>query len=196
MNSQAIFPNKFWTETQKRLALGDLKKTAAIGVLFLFLAISGSHTIFIRYVKSQKLRFRTELLRTGCNAAFTYTISTTALFKDHTGIEWKDEGKELVLDGKYHEILSIVYQNNVATLLLMPDAMENQLFSHYFYLRHTNDGALPGVLFHLMGLLFLHHLPSTFCVLEGQVLHTLNDGIQVDVTSFTEKIIKPPALFI
>lgn len=172
--------------------MNDLKKIVAIGILLLLLLISGSHFIFACYIKSQKHQFRSQMLRTGSKDAFRYTMPSSALFRDSRGLEWKDKGKELVLNGKFHEIMEITCHKGIATLLLIPDALENQLFSDYFSLRHHNAGSLPGTLLYFMGLLFFQDLKNTLCIIREVFLQLIQTTSSFNLSTYTEKIIKPP----
>jgi hypothetical protein len=172
--------------------LGSLKKMMAISVLLLLLVLSLSHFIFVRYVKTQKHHFRSQVLKMGVNDVFAYTLIESDLYKDSNGIEWKDEGKELVVNGKYHEIIQISCKNGIATLLLVPDELENKLFSTYFNLRNANPNSLPGTLLHFMGLLFFHGIQAEFNSLKMQMVLFFKGEPPFTLSSYSEKIIKPP----
>lgn len=184
--------NKFWPAPKNRLALVGLKKIVAISLLLLLLVLSASHFIFIRYVKTQKHHFRSQVLKMGKEEVFAYTMKESALLKDSKGLEWKDKGKELVLNGKYHEILRITCKNGMATLLLVEDALENKLFSDYFNLRNHDSGSLPGTLLHFIGLLYLHDFQDSRIVLKEQMLLSNKGQLPFSLSSYSERILKPP----
>lgn len=169
-----------------------LKKILAIGVLLLLLMISGSHFMFVRFVKSQKHHFRAQVLKSGSKEVFAFTMPSSALYKDIKGLEWKDEGKELVLNGIYHEIVKITCENGIATVLLIPDELENQLFSDYFSLRKHDAGSLPGTLLYFMGILYFQELNDSLCVMKEVLLQCIQRELSFNLSSYTEKIIKPP----
>jgi hypothetical protein len=160
--------------------------------MLVFLVLSASHFIFVRYAKLQKRHFRSEMLKRGGKDVFAYTLEESALYKDRGGIEWEEEGKELVINGKYHEIIQITCKNGMASLFLIRDDLENKLFADHFNLNNSNPTSLPGTLLHIMGLLFVHGLHDEFIVPEIQILDFLKGETPFALSSYSRKLIKPP----
>ncbi len=169
-----------------------LKKGFGIFFIAVLLMMSSSHFIFIRYIKTQKNIFRTQLLSQAEPKIFNYTIPETLLYLNLNGLEWKDEGKELVLNGKYHEILKITSQHGMATLTLVPDEIENERFKSYFNIHTSNNKHFSGFLFYLMGLLYLNQIPVLFnCILEN-TNYVFQNTVSFYLDAFLKRAIKPP----
>lgn len=81
------------------------------------------------------------------------------LYMDQKGLEWKEENKELVIDGVYHEVLKTVPGKTWAVLYLIADHAENALFSRYFALLGAQPFSLPALFLQFM---LLQFVPSVF----------------------------------
>jgi len=83
-------------------------------------------------IKLQKSEFReTILLRENKNIK-QLIVSEQDLHKDTKGIEWKENNKEVVINNKYHEVLSVTRQGNKCIVNVIEDELENSLFLNFF----------------------------------------------------------------
>jgi len=154
--------------------------------------MSSSHLLFMKYIKTQKKIFRSQLLMQEETKMFEFTIGETLLYQDMNGLEWKDEGKELVFNGKYHEILKITYQNGMATLTLVPDEIENERFTSYFNIQTSKNKNFAGFLFYLMGLLFIPQIPFQLNTTFEKTCKALQCKVSFYLDGFLQRAIKPP----
>ncbi len=124
-------------------------------LIVLLLCFSARHLMFKHYLGSQKNKFRLELYKSAHPEVFTIQINEEALFKDVNGILWKDQNKEIIYEGLYHEVLHIVCFNGIAHISLIEDAFENKLIAS-FYNALSKDDNLYNILSELLQLKFVY----------------------------------------
>lgn len=107
------------------------------------------------YVKSQKKVFRLHNLSQNKEEVRQLSMPMAMLYKDQKNLEWKEENKELVIAGLYHEVLKVVPGKTFALIYLIADHTENALFSRYFALLGNQPFSLPGLLLQFMLLQFI-----------------------------------------
>lgn len=115
-----------------------MKRSSAILLLFLLLLFVGRFLIFTFYIQSQKWEFRQAVLNSDTKALVCIAMSNEDLYKNTKGIEWKEKNKELVLAGKYHEVVRIERGKSSTTIYLLPDTAENELYAKYFETQNSN----------------------------------------------------------
>jgi hypothetical protein len=174
------------------------KLSRLLSILFLVLLflISSRFVFFISYVKSQKTEFRKQLLEQNAGETKVLKFNQHQLFKDGNGFEWKENNKELVINGTYYEVISIKKNTAAYTVILIEDKEENVLFKSYFHLNKKAKNTLKDM---SELLLVVNYLQNTFeynlkqnhqniCYLPFNRLFTAE--------SFKANLLKPPALFL
>jgi hypothetical protein len=79
----------------------------------------------------KKIEFR-QLSFSNLEKKKTLSISFENLYRNHLGIEWKNNNKELVINGVYHEVIAIIKNNSSANVIVIADNEENNLFQRFF----------------------------------------------------------------
>lgn len=115
-----------------------MKRFSAILLLFLLLLFVGRFLVFTSYIKSQKSDFRKTVLNANTKAIVTLEIPIAELYKNTKGLEWKEKNRELVIHGKYHDVVRIEKGKRSATIYLLPDTKENELYANYFETQNSN----------------------------------------------------------
>ncbi len=117
-----------------------VKQIVSILLLSLLLLTSLRYQIFRSFTKSQKASFRQELLLQNKKEIIFIELATQDLFKDKDGLEWKDENKELTINGQYHEVLKLVKKGASTLVYLIADKKESELYANYFQTQNSNNG--------------------------------------------------------
>lgn len=112
-----------------------MKKAAAVISVFfilILLIMNVRFMLFSTYVKSQKHDFRKQAIAQNLSELIKLDIKAGDLYKNKNGFEWEKNNKELVINGVYHEVLSVSVKNGRAVVTIIPDKAENELFARYF----------------------------------------------------------------
>jgi hypothetical protein len=175
-----------------------MKNNKALIAMFLLatiLLIAGRHVFFISYMKTQKTMFRVANFKNNLSQTKTIEMGIDDLFKDKNGLVWKEHHKELVVDGKYHEVVFIQKKNNKALVFIIEDAEENHLFETFFSLQKSKTIFFVDLIKILGQLTFLNHtsdyLTVDFSLLKKTILNPL-----LNLQSFQTQLIKPPKALI
>ncbi len=113
-----------------------MKKTKAVLSIFfilILLIMNVRFVLFTSYVKSQKQAFRKQAIAQNLSELIQIETEAIELYKNKRGFEWEKNNKELVINGVYHEVLSVLIHGNKALITIIPDKAENALFEHYFH---------------------------------------------------------------
>lgn len=110
------------------------KSIIALSFILIFLLISLRFAFFISYVKSQKSEFRKQLIASCMASVKKISIRPNQLYRSHRGFEWKENNKELVINGVYHEVVRVERHGSMHEVFIIEDKQENQLFQRYFKL--------------------------------------------------------------
>jgi hypothetical protein len=97
----------------------------------LLLLSSSRFIIFNHYMGKQKETFRQKALLTNAKALSVLRIGKKDLYVDGSGREWKDGNRELLLNGKFHEVVAIKEDGRSVLLYLIEDSRESQLFHEF-----------------------------------------------------------------
>lgn len=151
--------------------------------------------IFRSINRSQKATFRQELLLQNKNEIVFIEVLTLDLFNDRTGLEWKDENKELTLNGQYYEVLKLVKKGNSTLVYLIPDKKESELYKRYFA-NHQSEGKTRTCLLHFtLGLLYIPNPVSSSIQAPVEYQRVYFQDTNFELSYFQVKIIKPPRVF-
>jgi hypothetical protein len=148
------------------------KKVLAGFLLLVLICFSARHLLFKQYLSFQKSKFKTELFKSNNPEVFTIQMKVLNLFKDFDGIEWKDDNKEIVYQGLYHEVLHIEIHNGFANISVIEDKFETKLISS-FYSTLSKEDSLYRVLSELLQLTFVDPLLTDECIAFSQMVNHL-----------------------
>lgn len=102
--------------------------------MLLFTVLAFKFLFFTSFIKSHKKDFRKQLIEQSSESVFDLKIALNEVLVDKPGFDWKEKGKELVINGVYHEVVKIKKFKDHAIVSLIEDSQENELFNKYFCL--------------------------------------------------------------
>ena len=76
-------------------------------LILLTCLISSRFLFFVSYIHLQKSEFRKQLIYGNTREIVQFNLAESDLYLDKNGFEWKEKNKELVVNGVYHEVISI-----------------------------------------------------------------------------------------
>ncbi len=160
-------------------------------IVLLFL-ISSRFLFFISFVKHQKVEFRKQLIEQNSIEIKKLELNHEALYKDGNGLEWKENNKELVINGVYHEVISVIKTNGNFLLLLLEDKEENTLFKNFFHLNKQAKNSLLEISNLLLALNYLENR-SELSLNRAyiNICYTPNNCFFKE-NSFKRSLLKPP----
>lgn len=109
-----------------------IKRILPFVLLLLLVLITSRFLFFSGYLKIQKSIFRKEITSPSMKEVFIIKMSNNKLYKNIEGYEWKEKNKELVINGIYHEVISVKQVNGISFISVIEDKAENQLFKRFF----------------------------------------------------------------
>lgn len=155
--------------------------------LFVALRFAVLHSV----VKIQKKQFRHTALMQQKSEWITLTFNSEELYKDTKGVEWKENNKEIVINGKYHEVVSIEKKNGKYCVNIIDDRKENELFRDFFD-KIEKKGQLTDCILYVLAMNFIVSDPvgleqPTGTEINHVTILTLKNGIE-----FSARTEKPP----
>lgn len=167
--------------------------TSILFIVLLF-AIGARFIFFVSYLKSHKIEFRKNLLISQAGNCKQIQLVNEQVFKDGNGLEWKENNKELVIQGIYHEVVSIKKTLRGFIITVIEDKLENELFASYFQINKQAKNSLVDLSNLFFSMNYLQHpaqlrfklfsLPHNFQFSEHQFIED----------SFTSRLLKPPGI--
>jgi hypothetical protein len=115
-------------------------KLIGLSLVLIVCLIAFRFVFFISYVRSQKTEFRRTVIANGLHHLKRIEFPAAELYKNKNGFEWKENNRELVIDGKYFEVISVINTDNLSVVLVIEDSEENELFKKYLTLNKTIQG--------------------------------------------------------
>jgi L-rhamnose mutarotase len=109
-----------------------IKRILPFVLLLLLVLITSRFLFFSGYLKIQKSIFRKEITSLSMKEVFVIKMTNNKLYKNIEGYEWKEKNKELVINGIYHEVISLKKNNGYSYISVIEDKAENQLFKRFF----------------------------------------------------------------
>ncbi len=109
-----------------------LKSLSPFILLFLIGVMSFRFLFFISYIKAQKKDFRQQLISSTTNQVVEVKFSSNDIYVNKNGFEWKEKNKELVINGQYHEVVSVIKVKDHFIVKIIEDKAENKLFQNFF----------------------------------------------------------------
>jgi hypothetical protein len=79
------------------------------------------------YLHGQKEAFRSTLLHSKSQHIKTIEVDVQRIYANCPGFEWKENNTELLINGKYFEVLEVVRQNDLFIIKVIEDSRENEL---------------------------------------------------------------------
>lgn len=149
-------------------------------MLSTMLFISARFTVLRSVVKGQKKQFRQTALLEQKGGLEQLIFTAEELYKDVRGIEWKENNKEIVINGIYHEVISIERINGNYVVNIIEDKKENELFKNFF--EKTDDkGQLASCIMMALGMNFVVSTPLEFkqqcaIMIDHRTPFTLKEG--------------------
>ncbi len=112
-------------------------------IVFLFLILSivfvtARFSMLQFTIKLHKKSFRYSTLIHNKKQLKVISIPSQSIFADSDGIEWKENNKEIVINGKYHEVVEIKKNQNSFQVFVIEDDEENLMFYKYFISEKLN----------------------------------------------------------
>ena len=172
------------------LSLKILKPILAYLFLATILFTTTPYTVFTALIKLQKGEFRERAISLGSSKSRQIIFSAADLFKDTKKLEWRESNKEILLEGRYYEVVSIQKHGDVYIANITEDLWENDLFELFFNELMENDDLND----------FVEMLVQDYELPAEQGLNTPFTGAIKHFTQYIEKempslffrIIKPP----
>ena len=143
------------------------------------------------YAKNSKSAFRKHALESGMEKLDLY-FAPSQLYKDKAGIEWKDQGTELLLNNVFYEIISVQKKGQLMQVKVVEDKRENHLFSFFFKFQKKNRKTLND-LFKLMHSLN-YEASEVLCTapLYGSSTKPMLPDDADPTPSYSPSLLKPP----
>lgn len=122
----------------------------AIVVLCAMIAISGRFAFFQLHLRSLKADFRHRVLSQSSLPILKLSLKKNDLYVDSGPLQWKDNNKEVVLNGVFHEVVKVILHGDSVTVYLIEDKYESDLYRRYIATDHRQETASW---YHLLGCL-------------------------------------------
>jgi hypothetical protein len=168
---------------------------ASTGFIVLLVVLCLRFVIFETYIQSHKQRFRNDALQQNENGIKTLVMPLHQLYADIAGMEWKEQNRELIVNGSYHEVLRVDIRENDALVYIVEDAQENQLFAKFFRENVDQKNNLNLFTSFLFGLNFTSRSPATvIAVSTGMRLPSLPEKFQITPGHYADPE-RPPIRF-
>lgn len=134
------------------------KFTAILSLLCILVFSCGSYFIYKIYLKSYKKEFRSFVNIQKQDKLESYTIPISQLYISSNVLKWEDENKEVIVDGKLYDVISLIIENDQVILALLPDFKELQLkqeFANLFNDSAKNSSPFLNLLKQMLNLKFV-----------------------------------------
>lgn len=147
--------------------------------------------VFTGMVKSQKKEFRQQVLQHQHTTVKKIEVAAQDLYEDIKGLEWKEHNKEVVIEGVYHEVLSVERSGDHYIVSILEDRAENELFRNFFDKSDTSKG-LTNYLQLVFAMNFTIPVAQEFKAQEAEEALRLGQSKHEHISDFYSKEIKPP----
>jgi hypothetical protein len=163
---------------------------------FILLLIIGVITFrflfFISYIKGQKNDLRQQLLSENNTALVEVEFLNSDVFENKNGFEWKEHNKELVINGIYHEIISIKKYKDYTIVSIIEDKAENSLFKKFFCMNKGIHKDFSDLIKLLLNFTCIQNVPQIDFVQKQEIVQFNSGVFQFTDSQFYLKKIKPP----
>jgi hypothetical protein len=104
-------------------------RIAAFSLMLLMLFTTARYLFFNSCMAERKAAFRIAALVKHRGAVTAIKMNTADLFRDIEGIEWKENSREIVISGRFHEVLKIERMGLTSIVYTIEDTKESHLFA-------------------------------------------------------------------
>ena len=172
-----------------------IKRILPFVLLILLILITSRFLFFSGYLKIQKSIFRKELTTLYKKEVFIIKMNNDKLYKNVDGYEWKEKNKELVINGIYHEVISVKQIEGNSFISVIEDKAENKLFKRFFCANKQLHDVFSDLIKLLLNITFLEFNKP----LKIQILKDYNLITEAHICSYLFQLIlkqlKPPQFF-
>lgn len=131
-----LVSHTYWrSHTVIKIIIFEVLKAARIifPVFFIFIIglIGMKFVLFTSYLQFQKVEFRRSVLSKSMQKTKVLYFASNEIYKDTQAIEWKDDNKELLISGKYYEVLAVMKQTALYKVIVIEDIEEDELILSY-----------------------------------------------------------------
>ncbi len=113
---------------------------------------------FNGYISSQKKALRAQLItKADARDLIHLKMKRSSLYQNTGILEWKENGRELVIDGLYHEVIAVKFCGDLAEVCLIEDKAENRLFAQFFSIEKDNGKHFAELSGALLSLVYLDY---------------------------------------
>lgn len=161
-------------------------------LLLIIGAISFRFLFFISYIKGQKSDFRKQILSENTKDLKQVKFSNDDVFKNKNGFEWKEHNKELVINGIYHEVISVKKYKDHTIVSIIEDKAENTLFKKFFCMNKGIHKDFSDLIKLLLNFTCIQNIPVINFVQKQEIVQLNSAVFQFTDSQFYLKKIKPP----
>jgi hypothetical protein len=169
-----------------------IKSLSPFILLLIIGAISFRFLFFISYIKGQKNDLRQQLLSENNTALVEVEFLNSDVFENKNGFEWKEHNKELVINGIYHEIISIKKYKDHTIVSIIEDKAENTLFKKFFCMNKGIHKDFSDLIKLLLNFTCIQNVPQINFVQKQEIVQFNSGVFQFTDSQFYLKKIKPP----
>jgi hypothetical protein len=169
-----------------------IKSLSPFILLLIIGAITFRFLFFISYIKGQKSDFRKQILSENTKDLKQVKFSNDDVFKNKNGFEWKEHNKELVINGIYHEVISVKKYNDHTIVSIIEDKAENTLFKKFFCMNKGIHKDFSDLIKLLLNLSYLQNIPQIVFDQKHETKQFCSAIIQFSHFQYHLKLIKPP----
>lgn len=124
-------------------------------LIFVVCIVSIRFLFFISYIQFQKSNLRAQLLTDKSAEILRLTFAENDVYEDQKGFEWKENNKELVINGKYFEVLKTEKVNGKIIVSVLADKAEDELINAFFDSKKNSDTDFVNLLKDFLNLTYL-----------------------------------------
>lgn len=177
-----------------------MKKITIIVTLSVICFLSlGSFLLYKGYLKAYKSDFKAYInLNKQHLPLVKYSILKSELYVNTNLIQWEDENKEIVIEGKLYDIISKTSTNNTIVLDLLEDTKEYELkkeFANSFDVEHSKSNSPIKLLKQFLSLKCITNYTTTWNALYLNQLPKANSSLQFIIPKIIVLVQTPPPNF-
>ena len=145
---------------------------------------------------SQKTIFRQQIAKDHTHKIITLELSEADLFANKNGLEWKEKNKELIVNGKYHEVIAIKKQGKHVFVSIIEDKLENSLFERFFAAKQIDNSFFNDLVNLLFNLTYLKNDTLITINVFNTGFKNYSVSSEFSIRDFHSELIKPPRFFL
>jgi hypothetical protein len=158
-------------------------------LLCLVTGVSLRHVLMQSYIAAKKTELRQLAFATDQSKLITIALDAANIYKDTGIFEWKENNRELIISGKYHEVVGIASSGTFILVTLIEDTAENELLA--VFLRLGAGGEMYKFLQVLLSMVFISVFSLYLPVMPvSRIVYPLSS--KRCLPGQATKLIKPP----